>query len=40
MVRVNRRLTTTPYTGSTQTDLQTWLGGLNGDPEAALFPPR
>lgn len=38
MVRVNRRLTTTPYTGSTQTDLQTWLGGLNGDPEAALFP--
>ncbi|WP_157882905.1 pilus assembly PilX family protein [Deinococcus soli (ex Cha et al. 2016)] len=38
MVRVNRRLTSTPYTGSTQTDLQTWLGGLNSDPEAALFP--
>lgn len=38
MVRVNHRLTTTPYTGSTQTELQTWLGGLNGDPQAALFP--
>ena len=38
MVRVNQRLLTTPYTGSTQADLQTWLTGLNAAPEAALFP--
>lgn len=38
MVRVNRRLSTTPYTGSTQAALQAWLGGLNTDPDAALFP--
>ncbi|NTY00252.1 pilus assembly PilX N-terminal domain-containing protein [Deinococcus sp. JMULE3] len=38
MVRVNRRLSTTPYTGSTQAALQAWLAGLNTDPDAALFP--
>ncbi|GGR98046.1 hypothetical protein GCM10008960_25890 [Deinococcus sedimenti] len=38
MVRVNRRLTTTPYTGTTKAQLQTWLDGLASQPEASLFP--
>ncbi len=38
LVRINQRLSTTPYSGSTQADLQTWLNGLNATPEAALFP--
>lgn len=38
MVRVNQRLISAPYTGSTPADLGRWLGGLNTDAESALFP--
>ncbi|UBV42067.1 pilus assembly PilX N-terminal domain-containing protein [Deinococcus taeanensis] len=37
-VRLNQRLTTMPYTGNTQADLQAWLSGVNSSSEATAIP--